>query len=147
MRRWAVVVAACVAAAVVAGGAATAAPTPAQLQRQIAALTKRVNALDRRVAALTRAAAAQAACQSVIPIAQYGGFNDEGYLYGTNGGDNVFLTTGLDVVPDEDLDQPGYVWMLVVDSSCVESRASARLEAGTYRRATELLARQVHARR
>ena len=144
MRRWAVVVVTLVATAVIAGGAATAAPTPAQLQRQITALAKRVNTLERRVTTLTRAAAAQQECESVIPIAQYGTGN-EGYLYQI--GADVFLTTGLDVVPEADLDQPGYVWMLVVDASCVEPASSFRAGARIYRPATGMLAGRAHARR
>ena len=147
MRRWGVVALALLAVVAIAAVSATAAPTPAQLQRQIRALEKRVNSLERKVSNLTRAAAAQEQCESVIPIAQYGGVNNEGYLYGTNGGADVFLTTGLDVVPEADLDQPGFVWMLVVDASCVSASSSRGPTAKPYRPAVGRLAARAHARR
>ena len=55
MRRWAVVAVALLAVVAIAAVSATAAPTPAQLQRQIRALEKRVNSLERKVSNLTRA--------------------------------------------------------------------------------------------
>jgi hypothetical protein len=86
----------------------SAAPGPAQLQRQINALKNRVNALERYVDFLKR-------CDSVIPVSSFGN-STEGYLYGTE--TSGILTSALDY--DDSGTAPQY-WVTVTDSSCVEA--------------------------
>jgi hypothetical protein len=134
MRRWVIAALAILLVAGLGAEVATAAPSPAQLQRQIKALQRQVNTLQRTVASLVSSNATQDRCESVVPVASYGR-GSEGYLYTTNGGVDVFITTALDFVPDTDLGDPNsFEWMLTVDNSCV-STSSSRPVAKAYPRA------------
>ena len=151
MKRWTLIVLALIACSAVAAGGATAAPTPAQLQRQIKALQKQVSALEEDVTALEQDAATEEQCETVVPVARYGGFGGEGYVYATNNGNDLFMTSALDVVENTvGVDPDLFVWMLVVDNSCVVSSSSSRAQANAYRPAAAthgLLAKKATAHR
>jgi hypothetical protein len=135
MKRWTLVVLALMAAGAIAAGAATAAPSPAQLQRQIKALQKQVRVLENEVASLVEAADQAERCESVMSIARYGGLQNEGYVYGMNGGADVFLTSALDVLPVTAGEDPdSFRWFVVVDDACI-STGVGRPEARGYPRA------------
>ena len=134
MKRWTLIVLALIACSAVAAGGATAAPSPAQLQRQIKALQKQVAALEADVTVLEQGAATEEQCETVVPVARYGGFGGEGYVYAANNGNDLFMTSALDVVENTvGVDPDLFVWMLVADNSCVVSSSSSRAQANAYR--------------
>jgi len=90
-----------------------------------ASITRRVAALERKVRVLQgqmNVVRGDLACQNaVVGVSHYGNPPaNQGYLY-TNDGANVFLTTGLDLTPNG---QTPFVWVPVVDSTCVTGAPS-----------------------
>ena len=133
MKRWTLVAVALIACAAITAGAATAAPSPAQLQRQIKALQRQVTTLQTKVASIAEAVEGEARCESVVPIAQYGGFDRQGYVYGFDDGAELFLTSALDVMPTTVGEDPeSFVWMVVADNACVTTSSTSRVETGRY---------------
>jgi hypothetical protein len=106
-----VVAALCFAAAPV----VAAPPTRAQFN----ALKNKVNRLQARVVAI------EVCSQIVVPVARYGGFGNEGYLYGTVSGTTFTggVVPALDIVDDLTGQVPGqdFEWFQIVDPACVEA--------------------------
>ncbi len=113
---------ACALALFVAGAVAT---TPA-MDASAASLQKQINQLKARVTKLERAFDDMQACQTVVPIAQYGDPTGvgEGYVYWID--ENTLITTSaLDYVPNTSAGG-SFDWIISVDDSCVEARTAAR---------------------
>ena len=90
--------------------------------------------LEADVTVLEQGAATEEQCETVVPVARYGGFGGEGYVYAANNGNDLFMTSALDVVENTvGVDPDLFVWMLVADNSCVVSSSSSRAQANAYR--------------
>ena len=111
--------------------------SPAMAADPVKALTKRVTALEKQVRTLrteldtaqSRLAAVESTTNClgpVFPLAQYGGvFNGvpEGYIYGVGSTPQLYMTTGLDFVPDTNGLVPGvdYGLMMTWSGSCAST--------------------------
>ena len=123
--------------------------SPAMAAEPVKALTKRVTALEKQVRTLrteldtaqSRLAAVESTTNClgpVLPLAQYGGvFNGvpEGYIYKI--GQEMFMTTGLDFVPDTTGLVPGvdYGLMMTWSGSCASTPPGPARVVGPLRRA------------
>ena len=122
-------------ALVVAGGiwsgmAAIASP---QSPEASAGLPARVRSLEGKVRTLRVQIGdlrGKVACLTALPISQYGDNVIAGYVYSNDGGNTVFLTTGLDVTAQGQA--PG-AWVARIDNSCVSGASARTMATSSYR--------------
>jgi hypothetical protein len=126
--------------------------SPAMAADPVKALTKRVTALEKQVRTLrgelddarSRLAAVETTTDClgpVVPLAQYGGvFNGvpEGYVYGVGSTPQLFMTTGLDFVPDTNGLVPGvdYGLMMTWSGRCAATAPAPARPLGVLRQAS-----------
>src|SRR5262245_35817127 len=124
--------------------------SPAMAADPVKALTKRVTALERQVKTLrtevdtaqSRLAAVESSPACLGPwfrLAQSGGvFNGvpEGYIYGVGSTPQLYMTTGLDFVPETNGLVPGvdYGLMMTWSGSCASTPPDAARVVGSLRR-------------
>lgn len=104
--------------------------TQAQLPGRVSTLERQVKTLQGQVRALTGTvtpAVQFSQCLRSTPplgVGRYGGLNNEGYVYGSAGGTQLFLTSALDVADQGET--PG-AYFPTVNAQCI--RASAGRDA------------------
>jgi hypothetical protein len=140
MKRFLAAAALALAAAALTGPPALSAapPTTSQLMRKITSLTQKVTKLQKRVTTLeddfARLEADVASCFIATPVARFGGFADEGYVYQV--GQTAILVSALDILDDTTGLVPGqdFGFFAEIVPECVldavgRSRASSRPHA------------------
>jgi outer membrane murein-binding lipoprotein Lpp len=108
----------------------------ASLRSEADALRTDVDALKQTAGTLTTGLGSLQSCvkYKALPVTDYGTAAAEGYVYATDNGANLFLTTALDITAQGQTPQ---LWLNEVNPSCVSASASARRTTAGARRGTQ----------